>query len=47
VQTGNNTTAVAREQPCGHVVSMATKERAIMKETFSVRPVPRLYNEEQ
>jgi hypothetical protein len=31
------------EQLCGHVVSPATKEQAMMEETFSVRSVPRLY----
>jgi hypothetical protein len=41
---GDSTTAVAREQLCGHV-SPATREHAIMEETFSVRPVPRLYDE--
>jgi hypothetical protein len=46
VSTGDSTTSVAREQPCGDV-SPATREHAIMEETFSVRSVTRLYNEDQ
>jgi hypothetical protein len=46
VQTGDNTTAVAREQLCGHVVTPATREDAIMEEIFSVRSVPAVYNED-
>jgi hypothetical protein len=41
-----STTAVAREQLCGHVVSPATREHAIMEEAFSVQSVPELYNED-
>jgi hypothetical protein len=41
--TGDSTTAVAREQLCGHV-SPETRGHAIMEETFSVRFVPGLYN---
>jgi hypothetical protein len=39
-------TTVARDQLCGHVVSPATREHAIMEETFSVRSVLGLCNEE-
>jgi hypothetical protein len=39
-------TAVAREQFCGHVVSLATRHHTIMEETFSVLCVPGLYNED-
>jgi hypothetical protein len=45
VWTGDSATAVARDRLCGHV-SPATREYAIMVETFSVRSVPRLYNED-
>jgi hypothetical protein len=34
------------EQLCGHVVVPATREYAIMEETFSVRFVLGLYNED-
>jgi hypothetical protein len=44
VYTGESTTAVAREQLCGHVYP--TREHAIMEQTFSVRSVPGLYNED-
>jgi hypothetical protein len=37
----NSTTAIAREQLYGHVISLATRERTIMEETFSVQSVPR------
>jgi hypothetical protein len=37
--------AVAREQLSGHV-SPAAREHAIVEETFSVRTLPRLYNED-
>jgi hypothetical protein len=40
-----NTTAVAREQLCGHV-SAETREHAIMEETFSLRSVPGLHNDD-
>jgi hypothetical protein len=46
VQTGDSTTAVAMEQLYGHVVSPAMREHAIMEETFSVLPMPGLYNED-
>jgi hypothetical protein len=39
--------ATVREQFCGHVIYTETREHAIMEETFSVRSVPRLYNEDQ
>jgi hypothetical protein len=39
------TTAVAREQLCGHV-SLAMREHAIMEEVFSERPMPGLYNKD-
>jgi hypothetical protein len=39
-------TDVVKEQLCGHVVSPATREHAIMEETFSVRSVPGLCNED-
>jgi hypothetical protein len=45
-KTGDSTTAVAREQFCGHV-SQATREHAITEVGFSMRSVPGLYNEEQ
>jgi hypothetical protein len=38
--------AFAREQICGHIVSPATREHAMMEETFSVRFLSGLYNEE-
>jgi hypothetical protein len=38
------TTAVAREQLCGHANSSATKEHALAKEAFSVRSVAGLHN---
>jgi hypothetical protein len=41
--TGDSKTSVARKQLCGNLPS-PTKERALMKETFSVRFVPRLHN---
>jgi hypothetical protein len=34
------------EQLCGHYISPATREHAIMEETFTARPEPALYNEE-
>jgi hypothetical protein len=43
VYVGASTTAVAREQLCGHVVSSATRGHAIMEETFYVRYAPGLY----
>jgi hypothetical protein len=46
VQTGCNTTAVAKEQLNGHVASSATGEHALMEKAFSVRSVPGLYNED-
>jgi hypothetical protein len=46
VKTGDSRTAVAREQLCRHVVSPAKREHAIMEDTFSVRSVPGLYNED-
>jgi hypothetical protein len=36
VQTGDSATAIAMEQLCGHVVSPAMREHAIMEEMFSV-----------
>jgi hypothetical protein len=39
-------TAIAREQLCGHVVSRATREHAIMGETFFVQYMQGLYNED-
>jgi hypothetical protein len=45
VQTYERTTAVAREQLYGNVFS-ATRKYAIVKETFSVRSVSGLYNED-
>jgi hypothetical protein len=42
----NSTTAAAKEQLCGHIGSPATREHAIMEETFSVRLLPRLYDED-
>jgi hypothetical protein len=47
VQTGDSTAAVVREQLCGHVVSPATRKHTIIEETFSVRSVPGLYNEDE
>jgi hypothetical protein len=47
VKTGDSTTAVARRQLCGQVVSLETKQDAIMMVTFSVRYMPKLYNENQ
>jgi hypothetical protein len=44
--TSDSTTAVAREQLCGHIVSLGIEEYAIMEETFSLRYVPELYNED-
>jgi hypothetical protein len=43
VKTGDSTTAVIREQFCGHVVFPATRKHAIMEERFSVLSVPGLY----
>jgi hypothetical protein len=37
VQTGGSTTAVAREQLCGHVVFPGTGEHAIMEKSFYLR----------
>jgi hypothetical protein len=34
--TGDSTATVARKQLCGHIFSPATREHAMMKETFSV-----------
>jgi hypothetical protein len=34
------------EQLCGHVVSQAAREHAIMEETLSVQFVPGLYDED-
>jgi hypothetical protein len=47
VEMGDSKTAIAREQLCGHFVSPATTEHAIMEEMFPVRFVLRLYNEDQ
>jgi hypothetical protein len=44
VYTGDSTRAVAREQLCGQV-SPATREHAIMEETFSVQSRLGSYNE--
>jgi hypothetical protein len=46
VYTGDSMTAVARKQLCGHDVSPTTREY-VMEETFSLRLVPGLNNEEQ
>jgi hypothetical protein len=46
VPTGDSTTAVAKEELCGKVVSPVMREEAILEETFSVRSVLRLYNED-
>jgi hypothetical protein len=43
---GDSTTAVAREQLCGHVSPPATREHAIMEKIFSMRSVPGLYSKE-
>jgi hypothetical protein len=43
--TCDSTTAVAWQQLCGHVVSLATKEHAVVEEMFTVRSVTGLYNE--
>jgi hypothetical protein len=44
-QTDDSTTAVAREQLFGHVVSPTMREHEIKEETFSMRSVPELYKE--
>jgi hypothetical protein len=44
VYTGDSTTAVAREQSCGHVISQATTEHAIMEKKCSMRSVSGLYS---
>jgi hypothetical protein len=44
VKIGDSTTTVAREQLYGHF-SPVTREQATMEEMFSVRSVPRLYND--
>jgi hypothetical protein len=46
VLIGDSTAAATRQQLCGHVICPATREQAIMEETFSVRSVPGLYNED-
>jgi hypothetical protein len=43
----DSTTAVAREQLCGHVVSSAAREHAIMVQTFTMRSVRGLYIEDE
>jgi hypothetical protein len=43
-KTGESTTAVAREQLCGHVPR--TREHPIMEETFSVGFISGLYIED-
>jgi hypothetical protein len=45
VETGDSATAVARKQFCGHIVSLAMIEHAIMEQTFSVQSVQGLYKE--
>jgi hypothetical protein len=44
VQRGDSTTAFAKEQLCGHVVSPATTEHAVVEGTLSVLSVTGLYN---
>jgi hypothetical protein len=38
--------AVTKEQLCGHIVSLATREHAIMEEMFSVWSMLELYNKD-
>jgi hypothetical protein len=46
VETGYSITAVVREQPSEHVVSLAMIEHTKMEETISVQSVPELHNED-
>jgi hypothetical protein len=46
VLIGDSITTVAREELCGCVISPATTEHSTMEETFTLRFVPELYNED-